>query len=365
MSTPTRSRLEPTGPSAGTLEARRPAGRGASRLAWWRLVGAGPVVAAVTVGAAVAATRAAGIGMRDPDNVAALYLALVGAAIVLLVGLDIALRAERRPGERLPTHAAMGEVRRERWTRRRTAAVGVALVSFYVSYFAYRNLKGTIPLLTPDLVDAELAALDRAVFAGRDPAALLHAVLGRGVVVTHVLSALYAAFIVFLPLSLALGLVFLRELEAGLFWATALSANWVLGAGSYFLLPSLGPVYADPSLFAALPDSEVTRLQELLLDQRVAFLADPATATPQAIAAFASLHVAMSFTAALAARLLGLGGRLQIALWTWLALTVVATIHFGWHYVSDDVAGLAIGALGLLIARALTGYRPSGYDSRS
>ena len=129
----------------------------------------------------------------------------------------------------------------------------------------------------------------------------------------------------------------------------------MLGAASYFLLPSLGPIYYEPQAFAHLPHSEVTRLQDMLLDQRVEFLVHPTTATPQSIAAFASLHISMSLTAALAAHLLGLGRRLKIALWTWLALTTLATVYLGWHYVLDDIAGLVIAAGALLVARALTG----------
>ena len=64
---------------------------------------------------------------------------------------------------------------------------------------AYRNLKSVVPLLRPgELFDRQLADLDRALFAGNDPAALMHSVLGTGLS-THVLSAAYAAFIVFLP----------------------------------------------------------------------------------------------------------------------------------------------------------------------
>nr|MBA2515944.1 phosphatase PAP2 family protein [Solirubrobacterales bacterium] len=172
---------------------------------------------------------------------------------------------------------------------------------------------------------------------------------------THVLSTAYVAFIVFLPLSLALALVFARDVRAGLFYATALSSNWVLGAGSYFLLPSMGPIYADPGAFAALPTSEVTHLQAVLLDQRLDFLADPASSTPQAIAAFASLHISMSLTAAVAAHLLGLGKRMKVALWIWFGLTVASTVYLGWHYVLDDLGGLLIAALALALARALTG----------
>lgn len=340
------------GPYASPVTARL---RSLALPAPWRDVLAGPLVAVVTVLAAVLATHAVGLPLRDPDHVAALYLALVGFGTVMLVGLDIVVRAARRSETFPPSRAAMRLVRRDRWTVGAGVAAGAALVGFYATYLAYRNLKSVVPLLRPgDLFDRQLAGLDRDLLGGHDPAALLHSLLGTGLT-THVLSAAYVAFIVFLPLTIGLALVFLRDRQAGLFYTTAQSINWVLGIASYFLLPSLGPIYVDPAAFAVLPASEVTHLQDVLLDQRVRFLADPATGTPQSIAAFASLHISMSFTAALAAHLLGLGRRLKIALWIWFAVTAVGTIYLGWHYVLDDVGGVLLGAMALLLARALTG----------
>ncbi len=316
---------------------------------------AGPLVAIVTVVAALVATRSVGLPLRDPDHVAALYLALVGCGVALLVGLDIAVRAGRRSRRFPPARAAMGRVRRERWTARRSVAVGTALVSFYATYMAYRNLKSIVPLLRPgELFDRQLAQLDRSLFGGNDPAALLHTLLGTGIP-THLLSGAYVAFIGFLPLTIGFALVFARDLHSGLFYTTAQSLNWVLGAASYLLLPSLGPIYLEPGVFASLPTSEVTHLQGILLDQRLDFLRDPAASTPQSIAAFASLHISMSLTAAVAAHLLGLGKRLKIGLWVWFAVTTAATVYLGWHYVLDDLGGLVIAATALALARALTG----------
>jgi hypothetical protein len=326
--------------------------RGGAR---WREAVAGPVVAVATVGAALPATDAVGLPLRDPDHVAALYLALVGFGVVLLVALDIVLRATRRAGSFPPSRAAMRRVRRERWTAGRGLAAGSALVAFYVTYMAYRNLKSVVPLLRPgDLFDRQLADLDRALFAGHDPGALLHALIGTGVQ-THILSAAYVAFIVFLPLTIGLSLVFPRDLQPGLFSTTAQSINWLLGAASYLVLPSLGPVYVDPAAFAALPASEVTHLQSVLLDQRIEFLQDPITGTPQSIAGFASLHISMSFTAAVAAHLLGFGKTLKIGLWIWFAVTTAGTIYLGWHYVLDDLGGVVLGAVALALAATLTG----------
>jgi len=333
--------------------------------AGWRATVAGPAVALVILVVAFVCTREAGLSVRDPDHVAALYLALVGFGVVCLVGLDVLIRAAQSAGTFPPPRAALARVRRQRWTRARCVAAGSALVGFYVSYMAYRNLKSIVPLLRPDVnFDRELAEWDRGLFAGHDPAALLHDLLGTGLT-THVLSAAYVAFIVFLPLTIGVSLVFARDLRAGLFYTTAQSINWLLGAGSYFLLPSLGPIYADPAAFSELPASEVTRLQGVLLDQRVAFLQDPAGSTPQAIAAFVSLHISMSFTAAVAAHLLGVGRRLKIALWTWLAVTTVGTVYLGWHYFVDDIAGVALGAVALALAAGLSGIDLRAMAQRS
>lgn len=316
---------------------------------------AAPAVALVTLIASFLATHAAGVRFRDPDNVAAKYVVIMVLAVVLLVALDVAIRAGRRDGTWRPSRAAMREIRRGRWTASRMIAAGGGLLSFYVAYLGFRNLKGVLPLLRPELADDRLAAADRSLFGGHDPAELLHSLLGTGAA-AHVLSTVYAAFIVFLPLSLAIGLVFATRLSTSLFFATVMSLNWLIGVGSYYLLPSLGPAYADPLAFASLPYTEVTRLQAMLLGDRAGFLRDPDTGIPQAIAAFASLHIAMSFTALAMTYLLGLGRAVKVVLWAWLALTAVATVYLGWHYVVDDLAGIVVGVVSLALAQLLTAY---------
>lgn len=320
------------------------------------MLAAGPVVALVSFLLALITTNAAGVPLRDPDHVAGRRLVWVCVFVVVLVALDVFARAARRSQTRWPSPAMLRSVRRERWTLARGVAVGSALVSFYATYLAYRNLKSVVPLLRPrDLFDRQLADLDRTLFAGNDPAALLHTVLGTGLP-THVLSASYMLFFLFIPLSLAFALVYSPDLQAGLFYATAQSLNWVLGAASYFLLPSLGPIYAEPGMFANLPVSGVTQLQEVLHDQRLDFLRDPAAGTAQSIAAFSSLHVSIIFTGVVTVHLLGLGRRVKVAVWLLMGLTTAATIYFGWHYVLDDVGGVIIAVMALALARALTGF---------
>jgi hypothetical protein len=320
------------------------------------MVAAGPIVAVVSMVAALIATGAAGIPLRDPDHVAGRRLVLLLALVALLVALDVVVRASRRAPGLVPSRALVAAVRRERWTWRRVVVVATALVSFYASYFAYRNLKSVVPLLRPnELFDRQLGDWDRVLFGGHDPAALLHTLLGTGFA-THALSGAYLLLFIFIPVTLAAALVFSPNLQAGLFYASAQSLNWLLGAASYFLLPSLGPIYTDPGVFANLPVTDASKLQALLLDQRIAFLHDPSVATAQSIAAFASLHVSIFFTGALAAHILGLGRRWQIAAWALVALTTTSTIYLGWHYVVDDIGGALLAVMAIALARALTGF---------
>jgi hypothetical protein len=325
----------------------------------WRGTLAGPLIALFALAGALAATAAAGVPLRDPGDVTVgRFMTAAGLAVALAV-LDVAVRAARRDGRPPPSLATLRGVARERWTGRRALAISAAIVSFYVTYFAYRNVKSVVPLLAPGTrYDRQLGDVDRSLFAGHDPADLLHSLLGTGVS-AHVLSAVYLLFFAFVPLALTVALVCSKRLESGLFFATALALNWVLAAVSYRLLPSLGPVYADPGTFAGLPHTGVTTMQESLIEHRTEFLSDPdAAGAAQSIGAFASLHFSLYFTAAVAAHLLGYPRAVRAAIWAGLALTATATVYFGWHYVLDDVGAILIGVLSLVLARVLTGLEP-------
>lgn len=317
------------------------------------------VVAAVGLAGALAATAAAGVPLRDPGGTTASRFLAVGGIVALFVALDLAVRARSRTPGPWPSRAALAAVWRERWTPRRAGAVLLALVTYSAAYLAYRNIKSVAPLLRPgDVFDRALLDIDRAIFGGGDPAAVLHAALGTGVA-AHALAAVYMFFFVFVPVALAAALVFPDELRTSLFVANALAATWLLGAVSYLLLPAIGPFHVDAETYAALPETSVTELQVRLMADRAAFLADPgASGAAQSIGAFASLHTAFFGTVALLALHLRAHRAVVTAVWAMMALTVLATVYFGWHYLLDDVAGVAIAVLAVLLARALTGVDP-------
>jgi CDP-diacylglycerol--glycerol-3-phosphate 3-phosphatidyltransferase len=316
------------------------------------------VLAALVAVATAVVALADDLPIRDPDGIAGNPAMRLTIILVVFAALDIVPRAIARAGHNvLGIPRALLEVRRERWTLRRTLLVLAGLLSFYVCYVGYRNLKGFLPFVRPELHDAQLLDLDRSLFGGHDPAQTLRDWLGTGVV-AQALSSVYVFYLFFVPLSLGVALVWSDNVRRGLWWATTLNLNWILGALSYYLLPTLGPVFAAPDRFAAMPETPATALQDSLLRARNEVLQNPhATDLIQSIAGFASLHVSVVLSAALLASLAKAPKLLRQALWLYFWVTMVSTVYLGWHYVIDDLAGAVIGATAVWLGAIVTGHR--------
>jgi hypothetical protein len=321
-------------------------------------------VALATGAVAVVCAVVLGLPLRDPDG----FLGPTYVRLPLIVALMLAVDVVPRALVRARSPRAVAEqvllIARDRWPWRRLLPVLIGLAAFYATYVSYRNLKHFLPLLRPNLVDDELIALDRAMTGGSAPAQFLHDLLGTGVA-AHVLSWVYLAFLVFVPASLALALVSRGRSREASWYVTALCLNWSLGTASYYALPSMGPIYSQPGVFSALPETGTWQLQMSLLESRALVVTDPgATDRVQSIAAFASLHVSIVLTAALIAQLVLSSVALRSLLWVFFGLTAIATIYFGWHYLVDDIAGVAIAVAAVLLAGWGTGQfrRPAALE---
>jgi membrane-associated phospholipid phosphatase len=312
-------------------------------------------VAVVTGAVAVVCAVYLGLPLRDPDGFLGPTYVRLPLIVTLMLAADVVPRALLRARSPKGVVRQVVLVSRERWPWRRLRPVLIGLAAFYATYVSYRNLKHFLPLLRPDQVDDELLELDRWMTGGVAPADVFHDVLGTGAA-AHVLSWVYLAFLMFVPASLALALVSRSHSREASWYVTALCLNWSLGTASYYALPSRGPVYAEPALFWDLPMTGTSALQHSLLMSRWLVLQDPeGTERIQSIAAFASLHVSIIFTAALIAQLTLRSIAIRTVLWAFFVLTVAATIYFGWHYIVDDLAGLVIGGGSVLLAAWGTG----------
>ena len=294
--------------------------------------------------------------LRDPDGVAGPTYVRLPLILLIAFLVDVlprtVWRARRSPRT---TKAKFVQIVRERWTWQHTRFAFVGLGAWYLTYVAFRNLKSAVPFVNRHLWDSTLDKLDRAIFFGHDPATLLHDLLGEGIA-AHFFALVYVVWIGFVPFSLVVALVWSRNSRAGSWYVTAVAVDWVLGAITYFLVPSLGPVYSRPEVFAGLPGTVNTPIVEQLMNERHWVLVNPfTTSSVQTIAAFASLHVGIMVTVVVMAELLRFRRSLRFVLWAFLVVTVLATVYLGWHFFVDTVAGAVLGYAGVAIAAWGTG----------
>jgi hypothetical protein len=315
------------------------------------------VLLSVAIGVtAIVASKQLDVPLRDPDG-------FLGPAYVRLPAIGLLFFAAGIIPTALKRYGMRGFVRGvrtivdEEWTWKRLSYIAAGLISFYVCYVSYRNIKSYLPLVREDvLFDHEMLQLDHFLMFGHNPAEVLHNVLGTGFA-AQVLATAYVSYLPLIPLTLGAFLVWGKDLSLGAWYATALGLNWVLGTISYYMIPTLGPAFAQSQMFQDLPDTGVTALQRSLFRAGVGFKEDPTGGNIFGIAGFASLHVSVVVTACLFFRRTGQKAIIQISGWVFLALTVTATIYFGWHYIADDIAGAFIGWAAVSIGAWASGNR--------
>lgn len=306
--------------------------------------------------AAVVVSQVLDESLRDPDGfMGPAYLRMPGMVLAAFA-LDVIPRALWRSRGRLNRFGAEARAVIDRhWTKQRIAVVAIGLVSFYVTYVSYRNLKHALLVYRGDMQDAMLHAWDKWMMFGNDPAILMHDLLGTSVW-AQILSFVYMAFLPISPLSVAAWLVWARYPQA-IWYVTANCLCWTLGTISYYIIPALGPAFEYPQLYQRLDHTAVTDLQDALWNGRYNVYFNPDAQGVQTVAAFASLHCAIILCMALMAHYTVPSRAFRIACWVFFVLTVMSTIYFGWHYIADDIAGIAIAIIAVYAAGRATGHR--------
>lgn len=312
------------------------------------------LVVAAFAAMTVARSIQIGIPLRDPHH--SILVSRLGVSVALFVALSLVDAAWRtgRPGWSV---SRMLVVLRERWSRRRLPLAFSALLAYHLIYFCYHNLKSFNSFNQPR--DTMLLQWDRWLLLGHSPAVVLQHLLGVHLA-AYVLMVVYESFSALLELGVVGSLVFAERIRSGCVFIASGICIWILGVGSYYLIPSLGPFHSAPQEFAALPHTRIQDTQARYMDQRANLLAHPQAHDAFAqVAAFASLHVALTMLLLLMARYY----RLRRTTWflaLWLPATMVATLYVGWHFAVDDLAGLVIAVVGVALGRMLVGASRAG-----
>jgi hypothetical protein len=298
---------------------------------------------AVSMGVvAFVASRVLGKPLHDPDGFLGPVWVRLPVMVLAAFLVDILprslWRARRRPAE---WREQVRSLVHEHWTRDRIALVTIGLLSFYMTYVSYRNLKNFLPDIYHHTDDQALHRLDRWMLWGHEPAVLLHTVLGE-TVAAQVLAFVYLLYLPLAPVSLVVWIVWSRNTSFGYWYATANCLTWALGTISYYAVPSLGPAFYAPWLYRDLQGTGVTSLQDSLWNARQDVRFNPFSDSIQSVAGFASLHIALTLTIALVTHYTVRHLVVRWAAWVYFTLTTVSTLYCGWHYVADDIAGAVI-----------------------
>lgn len=306
---------------------------------------------------AIVCGLALGHPLRDPDG-------FLGPAWMRLPLLCLgAFAADVLPRTLWRSRGNLGKFREEglkvirgHWTRDRIQLVVLGLVCFYVTYVSYRNIKNVLPFIRADKYDHMLHDLDHLLLFGNDPANLLHHLLGTGIA-AHVLSFAYMFFLPMVPVSVAVWVVWSRNVSFGYWFATSTCMVWTLGTISYYIIPTLGPNFEFPWLYADIAHTGVSALQDALFYGRTNVRFDPFASGVQSVAGFASLHVGVTVMMALIAQYTVRNPYFRWALWIFAGITLFSTTYFGWHYIADDIAGLFIAWLAFYLGALATGQK--------
>jgi len=335
--------------SAPTAPSRTQPGDYSWVVTMWVVVAAFAVVTAFR-------SHQVGIPLRDPSGSIfrnRIALSLVLFAVFAVV--DAAVRIDRR-GWNL---SRLSQEVRRRWPKDRLILGLSGVLAYHLVYACYRNLKSWNAFRHQQ--DDHLLSLDKALFAGHSPAVLLHDLLGEGAA-AQILTVIYQSFGYIVPVSFVAALVFANQIRQGYVFLSAALWAWIIGVGTYYLVPAIGPFWSASKEFAGLDPTKVTRTQAKYMTERADLLAHPGASDSFAsIGAFASLHVGFTCLILLMVRYYGFPRATKV-MTVYLILIMISTIYLGWHFVVDDAAGLLLAYIAVLFGR-LTIYGRRGRPS--
>jgi hypothetical protein len=234
----------------------------------------------------------------------------------------------------------------------------VALICMPVFYATYRDWKTAFPVMVPFYFDAPLELADRWLHGGRHPWEWLQGLIGRPVW-THVIDNAYVFwFEVQFAVVLWMAFSSRRWLRAR-FFISYIMMYFLLGHVMALLFASAGPVYfndvvagaTDPfgPLMSYLESiNEMAALNAIYIQETLwAGYSGTYDGPISGISAFPSVHVAVVSLFVLVG--VSVNRVLGVLLFAFLVVTMVGSVHLGWHYALDGyVSMLAVAGLWVL-----------------
>jgi membrane-associated phospholipid phosphatase len=218
-----------------------------------------------------------------------------------------------------------------------------------LTFLLFINLKHLIPLVNPSLYDQVLLKADRLMFSGQISGEWVQNILGL-----RYAGFLSTAYILFYSYTLFSALVFILQRNESLRqeFFTSFVLLWFLGILIVYCFPTIGPCFYMAERFAEIPACRVTEVQTMLWDHKLMLDQFPKSEKGiYAISGFPSLHLAVPILGAV--YLKRFSRFLAWLSWLFVALTVVTTLYFGWHYLLDDVGSFLLVLLVMRVTQSI------------
>lgn len=214
-------------------------------------------------------------------------------------------------------------------------------------FVVFINLKHLIPFINGAIYDRAFYDFEQSIFGNGLLTQRFIQILG--VESAGLISSAYTSWYAYLACLIYL-MILQRNEQLAREFAAAFAVLWFLSILLVYFIPTWGPCFFQPELLESLPETAVSKLQAGLWTHKLFVDSHPAAASGVfAISGFPSVHFG--------ATLLGsyylnrVHNILGLFSWIFALITFISTIYFGWHYVADDLAAVAVAFLSIAFAR--------------
>ena len=277
---------------------------------------------------------------------------LFGGSIAAYAAIGVVLRAAvaARSGQ---ARAYLRHLRTPGWI---SDSLRIFLFACVLAH-TYSWIKLVVPLLHPRLYDRELWQLDQSVHLGFSPNVLLVNLFAEPLAIRFIDWSYAKVFVA----SMVVAFGFFLSSPSRRLRIAFLTGNvlmWLAAAWLYLLIPSLGPAYQFPELWAPvaqLMPHTVASQAALMANYQNVLQLPRGTAGELivvfGIAAFPSLHVGFQTFAFLWMRRVWIYGQIVFGMFAFLIF--IGCVVTGWHYLIDAYAGVALALASYLPAKRM------------
>lgn len=288
---------------------------------------------------------------------------LMAVGLVLVAMLFVQMVLSERPKH--PTLRLMRKLR-DFLCDRRAMALGLPVfASLVVFIYAFSNVKGNIPVFQPFAWDRTFDRLDMLLHFDRRPWEWLQPLLGHWPV-TFVINVLYNLwFVVMFGVWLHFAFMAAPGVARTRFFL-AFMLLWMIGGGLFAVLfSSAGPCFYGAGYLGLVPDpyadlmaylrraNEIVPIWAVSIQEGLWKLHVQGSAEAS-LSAMPSMHNGSALLFALASG--GWPRWIRRALWAYVGVIFVGSVHLAYHYAVDGYAGWALALAIWWVAAPMAGW---------